>query len=350
MDIISCATGRFLQCILTFFAFTIIFNHKFYQKYMVSTTNNIAKNIKCVYNDCNVYAGSDMMKRPYLTAFETRQEMFDSDYEIFHRIDAHVVNIAPHSHDFYELYCPLSEGINLIAAGKRYVLKPGMLLLIAPGELHRPDIAPPPRPFERIVLWMNADFLAALAGDLPGLQRLLSEGLKGRNLIVPDPDTYSTVLALLFALLREKRLRESDSPALERLMISQILIHLNRRVSQASPVQPPRAEQRDAGVMRVYEYIDSHLSEPLSVAGLAELFFMDKNTLTRQFKRLTGMTPGECIRQRRLEAAHTMIANGAGMQEACAECGFSDYSAFYRAFRQTYGVGPRAFAAQREKR
>ena len=76
---------------------------------------------------------------------------------------------------------------------------------------------------------------------------------------------------------------------------------------------------------------------------------MDKNTLTRQFKRLTGMTPGECIRQRRLEAAHTMIAPGAPMQQACAECGFSDYSAFYRAFRQTYGASPSAYAAAAER-
>ena len=98
--------------------------------------------------------------------------------------------------------------------------------------------------------------------------------------------------------------------------------------------------------MRIYEYIDAHLAENLSVAGLAEQFFMDKNTLTRQFKRLVGMTPGECIRQRRLQAAHTMIAAGAGMQEACAECGFSDYSAFYRAFRQAYGISPSDYAAQ----
>ena len=32
------------------------------------------------------------------------------------------------------------------------------------------------------------------------------------------------------------------------------------------------------------------------------------------------------------------------MKQACAECGFSDYSAFYRAFRQAYGVSPSACA------
>ena len=290
-----------------------------------------------------------MMTRAYLSAFETRQEMFDDDYEIFHHIDARFTDISPHSHDFYELYCPLSEEVNYISAGKRYALKPGMLLLIPPGELHRPVPVVPSQACERIVLWINADFAASLAKDLPGLQRMLSEGLKGRNLIVPDPDIYVLLQELLFSLLREKKNRDPDSPGLERMMIAQILTHLGRRLSQAQAAQPRSAELRNAGVMRVYEYIDAHLADDLTVAGLAELFFMDKNTLTRQFKRLTGMTPGECIRQRRLAAAHAMIANGAGMQEACAECGFSDYSAFYRAFRQAYGVGPRAYAARIHK-
>ena len=83
-------------------------------------------------------------------------------------------------------------------------------------------------------------------------------------------------------------------------------------------------------------------SREFELPELAEMFFMDKNTLTRQFKRVTGMTPAECIRRKRLDAAHTMISHGAGITESCHECGFSDYSAFYRAFRQTFGISPSA--------
>lgn len=285
-----------------------------------------------------------MMKHAYLSDFETRQEMRADDYEIFHRIDACSGGVQPHSHDFYELYCPLSEGMNYFVEGKRYALSAGSMLLIAPGEPHRPDIADPGRPFERIVLWMNAGFVASLTGTLPRIKRTLVDGLKGRNLIAPDQETYELLQGMLLGLLREKQLNAPDSQALSRLIVTQLLIHLSRYLSRSPEPAALRAEHRDAGVMRVYEYIGAHLSDNLSVSGLAELFFMDKNTLTRQFKRLTGMTPGECVRRRRLEAAHAMIAAGSGMQEACVECGFSDYSAFYRAFRQAYGVGPKAFA------
>ena len=290
------------------------------------------------------------MKQDYLSAFDPRQEMRGGDYEIFHHMDVHSFNVAPHSHDFFEVYCPLSEGMHYIVEGKRYELKPGQLLLIGPGQTHRPDIGEGTQVIERIVLWMNADFVASLTDTLPLVKRTLVDGLRGRNLIDPDGETYEILQGLMLTLLREKRLNAADSPVLSRLVVTQLLIHLSRYLSRLPGPTPARSEQRDGEVMRVYEYIRGHLSEDLSVAGLAELFFMDKNTLTRQFKRLVGMTPGECIRRMRLHAAQTKIAGGASMQVACAECGFSDYSAFYRAFRHEYGMGPSAYAARERGR
>ena len=99
-------------------------------------------------------------------------------------------------------------------------------------------------------------------------------------------------------------------------------------------------ESRYEEIMRVHKYINAHFREPLSVNDLALRFFMDKNTMTRQFKRVIGMTPGEYIRRKRLESAHALIRQGYGVQHAGFVSGFTDYSAFYRAFRQRYGLSP----------
>ena len=55
---------------------------------------------------------------------------------------------------------------------------------------------------------------------------------------------------------------------------------------------------------------------------------------------------GECIRRHRLEAVRRQIRRGAPMKQACVESGFSDYSAFYRAFRQAFGISPSDYADQ----
>ena len=274
--------------------------------------------------------------------------MRGDDFEIFFRNDSASFGLAMHSHSFYELYCLLSGEVDIQVDGMRYALRPGNLLLIAPGELHRPEFPGPEHTVERVVLWLNSDFIRALTDRLPRIQTTLVSGRRGRSLIQPDAETWELLTGLLFSLLHEKELADPDSDYLSRLVVTQLLIYLSRYLASAPEYASIRGSQRYAEVMQVYEYIGNHLQDSaLSVKALAERFFMDKNTLTRQFKGLFGLTPGECVRRRRLELAQAMIERGVGMQQACAECGFSDYSAFYRAFRQAYGASPREYAARR---
>ena len=284
------------------------------------------------------------MNLSYVSPFDVRQVMQQDDFEIFHRIDTAPGFITPHSHDFYEIYFPRTEGVNYIVDGRRYRLSPGVLLVIAPGEVHYSDVNQPGLVVERFLLWLNPGFVDSLTGLLPRIRNLASQDMRGRNLIIPDPETYELMIGLLFSLLHEKQLNDLDSASLNRLVVAQLLIHISRAFSVSSSGIPRNNAQRHKEIMRVYDYISAHLKDPLSVKSLSELFFMDKNTLTRQFKRVTGMTPAECVRRKRLDAAYTMISHGAGVMESCHECGFSDYSAFYRAFRQIYGISPSACA------
>ena len=286
------------------------------------------------------------MNLSYVSPFDVRQVMQRDDFEIFHRVDTAPGFITPHTHDFYEIYFPRTEGVSYIIEGKRYRLGPGMLVMIPPGEVHSSDVNEPGLVVERFVLWLTPGFVESLTGLLPRIRNLTGQDMQGRNLITPDPETYELMIGLLFSLLHEKQLNDLDSASLNRLVMAQLLIHISRAFSAAASGPPRRSGQRFKEIMGVYDYISTHLKDPLSVSDLAATFFMDKNTLTRQFKLSTGMTPAECIRRKRLDAARTMISHGASITESCHECGFSDYSAFYRAFRQAYGISPRACAAQ----
>ena len=286
------------------------------------------------------------MNHSYVSPFIVRQVMQQDDFEIYHRIDTASGFISPHSHDFYELFFPRSEGVTYIVDGQRYPLTPGMLLVIAPGQIHYSEVSEPGTVVERFVLWLAPAFVESLTGLLPRFRSLSPDDLKGNNLIVPDAETYEQMISMLFSLLREKRLNDMDSASLNRLVMAQLLIHISRVRSNAGNGMSGHNAQRYKEVMAVYEYISAHLKDPLNVSDLADRFFMDKNTLTRQFKHFTGMTPAECIRRKRLDAAYLMISHGAGITESCHECGFTDYSAFYRAFRQIYGISPSECAAQ----
>ena len=287
------------------------------------------------------------MAHMLLNPFDQRQVMRREDFEIFHYNNPACCSCPPHQHEFFELFLLLDDRIDDIVEGMRYSLSPGNVVLVAPGQMHRPDVAGPTRSIDRFVLWISTEYVRSITDALPQLHYALWGDMTGRNLIQPDDETAAVFRQLLFALHREDARPDADSAALCRSIIAQLLIYCSRSMASRTDIAPHKAEQRYREIMRVYEHIVANLPDrDLTVSALAERFFMDKNTLTRQFKRQVGMTPGECIRRHRLEAVRRQIRRGAPMQQACAECGFSDYSAFYRAFRQAYGISPRDYAAQ----
>ena len=275
----------------------------------------------------------------YISAFNVLQSMSRDDIEIYHYCDAATFNVPPHRHDFFELYCLLSDSFIYHVEDNRYELQPGSLILVRPGETHWPEFEGSPREIERIVLWLNPQFISSLSIFLPQTLGTIGQNLQDEHLIVPEANTYQIILHLLYSLLYENNSADADSLYLCHLILSQLLIHISRVLNQRTrPSEEPGTRYTE--IMRVHEYINSHFREPLSVADLAQRFFMDKNTMTRQFKRIVGMTPGDYIRRKRLESANTLIRQGYGVQHAGYVSGFTDYSAFFRAFRKQYGFSP----------
>ena len=62
------------------------------------------------------------MNLSYVSPFDVRQVMQRDDFEIFHRMDTAPGFIAPHSHDFYEIYFPRTEGVSYITGALFYSL------------------------------------------------------------------------------------------------------------------------------------------------------------------------------------------------------------------------------------
>lgn len=280
-----------------------------------------------------------IMDRAYISAFNILQDMSRNDVEVYHYCDAATFNVSPHRHDFYELYCLLSDAYTYHVESSKYEIRPGTLILVPPGKTHWPELEGPPRDIERIVLWLNPEFISSLSIFLPKTLGTMGTNIRGEHMIVPDPKTYQVILNLLYSLLYEKNRADADSQYLCHLILSQLLIHISRVLNQRTkPQEDPGT--RYVEIMKVHEYINAHYRESLNVSGLAGRFFLNKNTMTRQFKRIIGMTPGNYIRRKRLENARELIRQGCSVQQAGYSSGFADYSAFFRAFRQYFGTSP----------
>ena len=94
---------------------------------------------------------------------------------------------------------------------------------------------------------------------------------------------------------------------------------------------------------RVTAYIESHFAQNITIADLSRHFYVSESTISHQFRQKMGLSLYRYITQRRLIAAKTHIQNGATLEQVSRDVGFADYSTFYRAFKQEFGISPRRY-------
>jgi AraC-like DNA-binding protein len=102
-------------------------------------------------------------------------------------------------------------------------------------------------------------------------------------------------------------------------------------------------------VADVIHYVTERLSEPLTIADLAEHVSMSPSTFAHLFRDATGMSPYQFVKRMRLDRARGLLVDGTlNASEVAKSVGYSSLSAFITEFKRHFGVTPRAYAeAQR---
>ena len=260
------------------------------------------------------------------------------DFRMFHLRDVGVEETEYHYHEFDKIVIFLSGTASYIIEGRSYFLEPWDVLLVSHHLIHKPVIDPND-PYERVVIYLDPGFIrsqSARDSDLTACFRLARR--RQFALMRPEPEQLSRLLQQLESALTDKGF---GGELLARTCFLQLLIHLNREMVDDHTHQDKSASRNDPKIERTLSYINDHLSEDLSVDALARQVYTSKYHFMRRFKELTGCSVHRYITQKRLLAAADLLRSGVSAQNACARCGFQDYSAFQRAFRTQFGMTPR---------
>lgn len=264
----------------------------------------------------------------------------NEDFRLFHIRDRRVLELDYHYHEFDKIVVFLSGKVTYLMEGKSYFLSPYDILLVGRDQIHRP-IIDTSEPYERIVLWMNASYLAAYSteeDDLSRCFRLARE--RGFGLLRLEGNERFTLMRHLKETEDALNSKEFAHDLLSRVCFLRYLIELNRIAYGDKTELNTEAYRSDPRLNDVIFYINSNLDGDLSLDALCTKFFVSKSNLMHRFKELTGCTAHSYIRQKRLIRASELIRTGETVTEACARSGFSDYSAFLKAFKTMFGCVP----------
>jgi AraC family transcriptional regulator len=95
---------------------------------------------------------------------------------------------------------------------------------------------------------------------------------------------------------------------------------------------------------RLRDYIDAHLSDPLTLGELANVACLSEYHLARMFRTSFGQPPHAWIAAQRLERARSMLRETAlPLTEIAAECGYANASHFSHRFREAIGAAPNTY-------
>lgn len=278
--------------------------------------------------------------------FTTRQHMIKRTFEIYRYRDFYLNEVALHHHDFYEVYLFLSGNVNYTIESRNYYLSPGDILLISPMELHQPTFGSDNRNYERFVLWIDKGYMQQFIQSGQDLAGCFDNTVPWHTSILrPDNTSWQLLSYLLEQLMHESESKEFASDLYAQTYLVQALILLNR-LAEHSPKQSELRDKSDSVVSDVLSYINDHYGDDLSLDLLANKFFISKYHLSREFNRLVGTSVYRYIIQKRLAIAKLLMSQGTPSTTVYQQCGFGDYSNFYRAFKSEYQISPKEFIAQ----
>lgn len=165
--------------------------------------------------------------------------------------------------------------------------------------------------------------------DIPELSGLIARAMKQPIIIQTDKN-----IEYLFKKLI-KNLSETDAKYLLKsvlaLLLSEIVYKSNTYVSETS---------QNVLVTSAVQYINSNLTRKITIEEIAKECMISPSALSHVFKKEMNIPLHKFIVKKRLINAYHRIMSGEPAMVAAIDCGFNDYSGFYKQYKKMFGVSP----------
>lgn len=235
-----------------------------------------------------------------------------------------------HTHEMYELYYFANGKGTFKIEGTPYRLESGDILIMRPAESHYIDLSPDCA-YTRMAIHFNPRMFDGIdkQGKLfaPFTERESGSFNRYRAADFPS-SAYRVFIKNIITETENQRLQ----------IISNLLPLLNEIAAAFRSKADERVD--DLLIYRILSFINRNLCQNITLDGICGEFYISKPQLCRIFKAATGSTVWDYITVKRLVTARGLIQSGLAPTKVYTECGFSDYSVFYRAYRKKYGVSP----------
>lgn len=256
---------------------------------------------------------------------------FSDETMTYNHIRCHNINqnmFSPETHDVFEMILLKEGDINYITEDKGYHVKPNTLILTRPGDRHYLQ-------FNDKIIYDRFDVLFDSKTLFKGLYEMLPHDLH-----VIHFDDNDRVLRIFESM-------ECYCMHFEGNMLKNILLHLVEEIvynivvsNDLYNVESAELVMKNDMLTKAIEYINENLEHDFTLDELCQALYITKGYLYKLFHQHLYISPKKYIISKRLAKAQSLIRQNKKPTEIYSECGFTDYSSFYRNYKIFYGYAP----------
>lgn len=247
----------------------------------------------------------------------------------------------PHFHSFFEVYVLLKGSANHIIEGEAFELHPFDIVTLNNNTLHKTSYHEG-EPCQRVIF--NFSYEA--------FKKFFPDAISSFNsLFVIEQPIYrfdNEITEKLISFLNNIYKISKTNAKTKNLSISTnffdflntIFLYKDNNRYTNNPL-PSTADEK---MHLIASYIHDHYSEDIGLTILSELFYLNSQYLSRQFKKTIGFTLIQYIQETRIKKAQVLLLDTKFKVTYIANhCGFGSLSQFNRVFSKVCNMSPTTF-------
>ena len=228
-------------------------------------------------------------------------------------------------HPFHEIFLFIDGDAEFISGSFRTKLKRNSLVIIPKESFHHFVVNGPEEEYHRYVLNFT---------PFGNLQSLIEEKMKDIY-VIPISDE------LLAHFKRLDKYAQSNNQYKKELVLEAALTDI------LLEFEPPEKDAFDSSTLlinpiikKAVEYINGNTSKISRMEEIAAAVNVSPSYFSHLFIKELHISPSKYLLEKKLVMANRMIDSGVGAVTAAEQCGFANYSGFYKMYKKAFGYPP----------
>ncbi|SFC21061.1 AraC family transcriptional regulator [Butyrivibrio sp. YAB3001] len=246
-----------------------------------------------------------------------------------------------HNHDGYEIVFFLRGDVNIMIEPDMVKMKRGDMFFISPLVFHGLDLEDI-NGYERVVINIQYETLKELGDEETDFSTLFRSDVSPNmnHLRIPE-EGLSEFVQIAEKLQECIESTEFGHAVLSKALLVEFLL-LSCKYS-ALVTQQKKNSLMPQVVSTIFDYIDSHISEDITINTMASDLHYSSDHLSRVFSEATGDSLKHYINAKKIVLAQKLLLQNYSPYDVCFMAGYNNYSSFSRRFSKQIGMSPKQY-------